>query len=163
MEARVMMGREKGFCMSRRKWWIAAAVLWMAGIFCVTQLPYFTGERTSEAIRKVVDVEREQQSMQTSSADRVDVDLLNLLIRKSTHIIAFGFLAFLLFKSLETFRFPYMLAWTLTFLYAITDEYHQSFMPGREAAFRDVLIDSFGALLVLLLTFILRKKRVGKV
>ena len=32
------------------------------------------------------------------------------------------------------------------FLYAITDEIHQMFVPGRAAMIRDVIIDSCGAL-----------------
>ena len=34
-------------------------------------------------------------------------------------------------------------------LYACTDEFHQSFVPGRVAAVHDVLIDSAGAWLAL--------------
>ena len=31
-------------------------------------------------------------------------------------------------------------------LYAISDEYHQSFIPGREASFKDVGIDTLGGI-----------------
>ena len=44
-------------------------------------------------------------------------------------------------------------------LYAITDEYHQSFMQGRVSSFRDVLFDAFGALLVLCVIFFIGIKR----
>jgi len=37
-------------------------------------------------------------------------------------------------------------------LYAITDEFHQYFVPGRSAEIRDVLIDSSGAFIGILLT-----------
>ncbi len=30
-------------------------------------------------------------------------------------------------------------------LFAVTDEIHQSFVPGREATVRDVVIDAFGS------------------
>jgi VanZ family protein len=143
--------------MGKRKWWIIAAIIWMTGIFCATQLPYFTGENTSKTIEKVVDTEH--KSVDTPSADHGVIEVLNLLVRKTTHLTAFGILAFLLFKSLETTRFPYILAWGLTSLYAMTDEYHQSFMPGRMATFQDVLIDSFGALVVLSLVYFFGRKR----
>ena len=32
----------------------------------------------------------------------------------------------------------------ISFLYAISDEYHQSFVPGRDSDPFDVLVDSFG-------------------
>ncbi|MEH7306889.1 VanZ family protein [Neobacillus drentensis] len=130
----------------------------MASIFCFTQLPYFTGEHTSEAIQKVVVTEH--NTINTPRTDSADINILNLIVRKATHIIVFGILALLLFKSLEINRYSYILAWFLTFLYAMTDEYHQSFMPGRVASFRDVLFDSVGALIDLLIAFfIIRRKR----
>jgi VanZ family protein len=46
------------------------------------------------------------------------------------------------------------LAWGLCILYAITDEYHQSFVPGRSPRGMDVGIDALGAVLGLLPAFI---------
>jgi VanZ family protein len=37
------------------------------------------------------------------------------------------------------------IAGVIIILYAITDEFHQSFMPGRTALWFDVLIDTIGA------------------
>ena len=34
---------------------------------------------------------------------------------------------------------------SLCFIYAITDEFHQSFVPGRAPEVRDVLIDTLGS------------------
>ncbi|MEO2075939.1 MAG: VanZ family protein [Bacillus sp. (in: firmicutes)] len=143
--------------MGKRKWWILATILWMTVIFCFTQLPYFTGKSTSGAIQKVV--VKEHQTVHTPSATQDEIEGVNLIIRKATHVTVFGILAFLLFKSLEIYRLSYISAWILTFLYAISDEYHQSFMPGRGPSFRDVLIDSSGALLALLLVWLVNKKR----
>ena len=36
-------------------------------------------------------------------------------------------------------------------LYAVTDEFHQSFVPGRYPDVRDVLVDTAGALVAVLL------------
>jgi VanZ family protein len=36
-------------------------------------------------------------------------------------------------------------SWLIAVLYAATDEFHQSFTPGRTPAVTDVMIDSFGA------------------
>ncbi|WP_040207173.1 VanZ family protein [Neobacillus jeddahensis] len=143
--------------MKGKKAWMVVALVWMIAIFCFTQLPYFTGENTSNAIHQVV--VKEHQTIHTPSADRVDIGFLNLVVRKSTHVLVFGTLAFLLFQALKRFRYAYFLAWFGTFLYAITDEYHQSFMPGRVAAFQDVLFDSFGALLVLFVVFFIYRRK----
>ena len=39
----------------------------------------------------------------------------------------------------------------IAFLYACSDEWHQSFVPGRSAAFSDVLVDSTGILIAAVL------------
>jgi VanZ family protein len=41
-----------------------------------------------------------------------------------------------------------------TFLVASADEFHQSFLPNRTGQFRDVLLDSCGALVLGLLLFL---------
>ena len=42
-------------------------------------------------------------------------------------------------------------AWLLAIIYALTDEFHQSFVPGRHASLIDVaLFDNLGALISLL-------------
>ena len=38
-------------------------------------------------------------------------------------------------------------AWGLSVLYGITDEFHQSFVPNRDASWFDVGLDAFGAAL----------------
>jgi VanZ family protein len=142
--------------MKSRKWWILAVIIWMAAIFFVTQLPYFTGKNTEEVIQKVV-VTEHNTIQNTPSADHPNINVLNIIVRKTTHIVVFGILAFLLFKALESFQFAYILSWTITVLYAITDEWHQSFMPGRVAAYQDVLFDSVGALIALLILVLIRR------
>ena len=52
------------------------------------------------------------------------------------------------------------LVWILTILYAITDEYHQSFVTGRSPSATDVLVfDNLGALLSLWITNITIKQK----
>lgn len=135
--------------MNKRKWWVVAALIWMIIIFLVTQLPYFTGERTASAIHRTI----------AAQADYDIVGFLNLLLRKATHIIAFGVLSVFLLKSMETLSYSYLLSLIFTSVYAMSDEYHQSFMPGRVASFEDVLFDSFGALLAMAILFFYQKRK----
>ncbi|GAB4532846.1 MAG: hypothetical protein Fur0018_21730 [Anaerolineales bacterium] len=39
-------------------------------------------------------------------------------------------------------------AWCLSVLYALSDEFHQYFVPGRASDWQDVLVDALGAALV---------------
>ncbi|MED3563382.1 VanZ family protein [Bacillus xiapuensis] len=133
-----------------QKWWLLSTIIWMLVIFLVTQLPYFTGDHTAKALNKVVIKEHTM-----ADVGRGFIDELNFLIRKASHLSAFGILAFLLYKVMGSYRF----AWLVAFLYAMTDEWHQSFMPGRMASVKDVLIDGSGALIFLFLTYLVRRKR----
>ncbi|ETI66341.1 VanZ family protein [Neobacillus vireti] len=140
-----------------KKFWVLALIIWMAVIFLFTQLPYFTGENTSKAIFKLFAVEHD--ITQSSDAGSVLITAVNIILRKASHLTGFGIIAFLLFQVFRNFRFPYLLSWVLTFLYAITDEWHQSFVPGRTASFQDVLIDGLGAFIALLLTYLFSSRK----
>jgi VanZ family protein len=52
----------------------------------------------------------------------------------------------------------YAAAAAISFLYAISDEYHQSFVPGRDADPLDVLVDGLG---IAAATWLLRARRAG--
>ena len=80
--------------------------------------------------------------------------LWNYLVRKSAHLTEFAILFFLLrwaladLNPLERWNLrPQVVALVITVLYAASDEWHQSFVPGRSASLGDVLIDSAGAAL----------------
>lgn len=45
----------------------------------------------------------------------------------------------------------------LCMLYAITDEIHQHFVPGRSCELRDVLIDTTGALLGIFISYLIMR------
>lgn len=74
------------------------------------------------------------------------------ILRKLAHMFEFGVLAYLLFRILsqtEKRHVYWNLFWAFIFtaLYAVSDEYHQTFTAGRVGIYKDVLIDCFGALI----------------
>jgi VanZ family protein len=123
-------------------------LIWLAMIFTATQLPYFKGENTEAAIHHTL-----------FWGTHFDSKFLNFLVRKVTHVTVFGILAVLFYKSIQTFRFRFILSWLFTSFYALTDEWHQSFVPGREASYKDVLLDSFSAAVVLSFIFFMKKRK----
>jgi VanZ family protein len=80
--------------------------------------------------------------------------LWDTLVKKGGHFLAYSVLAFLGLRVTVTGKRPYLSAMLLTVLYAISDELHQTYIPGRNGTPMDVMIDSLGALAAL---FILRK------
>jgi VanZ family protein len=69
----------------------------------------------------------------------------DLLLKKAAHAIEYGVLYLLLWQALDRRHSFLALAWTLTVLYAASDEFHQTFVPGRDGRWMDVIIDSVGA------------------
>lgn len=65
------------------------------------------------------------------------------LILKSFHLIEYAILAFLLLFAIYKTK----LVIFISYLYAISDEIHQAFVPGRTSRFRDTLIDLIGILI----------------
>lgn len=78
----------------------------------------------------------------------------DLLVKKGAHFLAYALLAVLAWRVFQDGQRPYLWAFLLTFLYAVSDEYHQTFIPGRNGRLADVFIDSLGGVAAL---FSLRK------
>ncbi len=74
-------------------------------------------------------------------------------LRKAAHMAEYGVLA-LLTRRAGASRAS---AFVFSVFYAATDEWHQSFVPGRAGAASDVIIDGLGALTALLAGAILKR------
>ena len=73
----------------------------------------------------------------------------DLIISIAAHAFVFGVLAVLWARVLGQRRYGLALAFVLTMLYALIDEYHQTFVPGRYADAWDLVCDGLGAILAL--------------
>lgn len=80
-------------------------------------------------------------------------------VRKAAHMTEYAILSVLLYVWFGYWEWQtgrkMLLATALAVLYAASDEFHQLFVPGRAAAIKDVLIDSGGALLGVILAVVL--------
>ena len=85
-------------------------------------------------------------SRQTTGIGGTD-ETNRFLILKSFHLIEYAFLAFLLSFAILKKKWAVLIA----YLYAVSDEFHQSFVPGRTARFRDTMIDLIGILIGILI------------
>lgn len=79
------------------------------------------------------------------------------IVRKSAHFAVYCALGFCICGALKTYNFKnltvMLLSWGGATVYAVSDEIHQLFVEGRAGRVYDVLLDSFGAAVgVLLLT-----------
>jgi VanZ family protein len=84
--------------------------------------------------------------------------LLDLVVKKGGHMLGYGLLALAYWFGLRFEERHWWLALLLAVLYAITDEFHQSFVPGRNPSWVDAIINDGGGAVLAVLVF----KRVRK-
>jgi VanZ family protein len=85
----------------------------------------------------------------------------DMLVKKGGHVLGYGALALLYWYALRWERKHAWIALTLAIGYALSDEFHQIYVPGRHASLLDVLcFDTGGALLALVgAWFLIRKPK----
>jgi VanZ family protein len=89
-----------------------------------------------------------------------DYGTLDRLVKKGGHMLGYGLLALSYWYALGWDVKKRPLAWLFAMLYAVTDEIHQSFVPGRHPSMWDVLIfDNLGALTALWLASLFIKQK----
>jgi len=83
------------------------------------------------------------------------------IVKKGAHMMVYASLAISYWYGWDLKKEKKWLAWLLAFLYAMTDEFHQSFTPGRHPSVWDVVVfDNLGAMFGLWLTqWWLKRKR----
>ena len=133
-------------------WLPAIAVAILISVFSTH---YFSGEHTGRIIIPIL-------KWLFPSATSHTLRLMHFGIRKAAHITEFGAFSIAVFHGVRAERYGWRPEWALITLliavgYAGLDEWHQSFVPMREPRFRDVLIDSSGALLAQFLVWIYAK------
>lgn len=83
-------------------------------------------------------------------------------VRKLAHFFVYFVLGVLVYILLKEFNVSSIIIYSflLCYLYAVSDEIHQFFIPGRSMEFRDTIIDGCGAFLGICFSRILNKKMV---
>ena len=95
--------------------------------------------------------------------------VISLVVRKTAHVTEYALLGFALLLHLKAngkqkrIHLPQRYAFIIGSLYAVLDEVHQVFVPGRSGEVKDVLLDSLGVLIgnlmLLWLEHIVKKKK----
>jgi VanZ family protein len=87
-------------------------------------------------------------------------DWADRIVKKGGHMFGYALLAGSYWRAFHFRPARQWLAWCLAVLYAITDEFHQSVVPGRFPSAWDVLIfDNLGALISLWLLGLYKRGR----
>ena len=129
-------------------------VLWMGFIFSMScenaeKSSNTSGQTIRVVLSAVPEFEKQPEEVKVNIIEK-----LQFIVRKSAHFIGYmilGILASGLILQYENINKKYPLAFLICVIYAISDEIHQLFVPGRAGQVRDVLIDSAGSFLGIIL------------
>jgi len=132
-------------------------IIWMAIIFWLSNMNgELSRHRSMKTINKVIESTVDTTNklgitnkQPTEEKKQEVTKKLNYPLRKSMHAIVYLVLAILLMNALIVSNarlwVAIILSIIISFIYACSDEYHQTFV-GRTGQFSDVLIDTAGAL-----------------
>ncbi|MEG1411032.1 MAG: VanZ family protein [Terrisporobacter sp.] len=139
-------------------------VLWVAFIFSMSSQNSTTSKNTSGGtIRAVLSIVPQFENQPEEVQDEV-VDNLQYIARKSAHFLGYmmlGILVMSLLLQYDNLQHKALKSFIICVLYAISDEIHQLFVPGRAGQVKDVMIDSSGAILgifIVLIIYIMRRE-----
>ena len=135
-------------------WW--PALLWGAVIF-VASTDTFSNTHTASVFRAIL-------HWFVPSLSNTAFETIHHFIRKSAHFTEYFIFYVLLYRGIRGSRNGWhwswaFAAWFIAAAYAALDEVHQLFVPSRGASAWDSLLDSTGALVALLVLFLLHRRR----
>ncbi|MFN8672668.1 MAG: VanZ family protein [Candidatus Sericytochromatia bacterium] len=134
------------FNLSKKILYFIPSIIVMIIIFIMSADPV-SGEKSSNIVKIIFNLLNSLFSINFKPEDEYTA---SFIVRKIAHISEYMILTFSYYygfsKYKQNFKKNYSYAIFLAFLYAISDEYHQTFVAGRVGTYEDVLIDSVGML-----------------
>jgi VanZ family protein len=135
--------------LSRLKHWLPAIAV--AAMISTFSSHYFSSDATFRFFYPIL-------HWLFPTASRHWIHLMHVGIRKLAHVTEFGVFSVTIFHGIRGDRRGWRVHWAfLTLLIAVAfatvDEFHQMFVPGRQASARDVAIDALGAVLAQVLVW----------
>ena len=136
---------------SRLLAWRLLTLVWAAHIFFLST-EGFGGEQTRSMLAELL----------YFLHLRVSADVLEMLhttLRKLAHLTEYAVFAFLLYRSMgglgDVRKQRRLVTWCIVVAaaYSLTDEFHQSFVRGRNASLIDCGIDTTGAVIAMLVLY----------
>lgn len=140
--------------MKKKIIWLVLTLIWAGVIFSFSAKTADESSNESRRVGKFI------CSIFVSGYDELDetaqyelAGKIEYPIRKMAHMAEYAVLGFLLMGFMENVIISFLAG----AIYAATDEIHQYFVPGRSCQITDVLIDSFGVIIGILIFIIIVK------
>lgn len=152
------MNTENTINLARIIAWILV-LLWMGVIFAFSSQDVTASSQSSGVVSEVI-----YEVVEDTFPDaEISEDTFEFTLRNLAHFFLYFVLGIFVFNAI----YSYKLKWSLmlgisvgiSVLYALSDELHQYYVPGRAFELNDLLIDSLGAIVGILMLGILYSQR----
>ena len=134
-------------------------LIWMGVIFAFSSQDVQASSQSSGIVSDVI-IEVVEDTF--PDAD-ISEDVFEFTLRNAAHFLLYFVLGIFVFIAISNYNLQWIsmvgISLLIAVLYALSDEVHQYFVPGRAFEISDLLIDSLGAILGILLLGILYSRR----
>ena len=148
-----------------RKFSIILLILWMIVIFMFSQESADSSSEKSDSVANVlVDIISNVTGKDYTGNEFINVlDNCIVIVRKSAHFLEYLILGILMINVVKNYKdinnCLFFISLLFCIMYAISDEVHQLFIPGRSCEILDVLIDSTGSLIGIFIYYLFNSRR----
>lgn len=138
-------------------------ILWMILAFNLSnQVAQNSSELSGGLTRKILEVLHMLDGKTIEQQETIET-----IIRKLAHFFLYALGGILILLHINLYKITdkrkVIISWILGTTYAITDEIHQLFVPGRSGEIRDVFIDSLGVITgIIIIRLILKMIKRGR-
>lgn len=121
---------------------ILLVIIWMVIVFSFSKESGKDSKNTSNNFIKVIFRE---------NITNEKIEKITFVIRKMAHFSLYMFggmcICLCVTMNFKNNKYKYLISYLIGTIYALTDEVHQYFIPGRSCEIQDVIIDSIGILI----------------
>lgn len=130
-------------------------LLWILVLLCMGMIFCFSSQKATESDKtslsfagRIIQMLDMDDSLTPEEIEKTSEDI-NHVVRKGAHFSIYGLLGALILLLIIQYnvRLTRVLPYStlISMLYACSDEYHQTFVPGRSGQLSDILLDTAGA------------------
>lgn len=135
--------------MNKNKINIILVIIWMILIFTMSSFDATESSNQSNFIVNII----------VNIFNINNIELVSLIIRKLAHFTEYLILGILTYNLINSYNKKTYIAIIICIFYAISDEIHQYFVPGRSCQILDMTIDSLGSLTGIYILKIINKHK----
>ena len=145
--------------------YLILVLLWMGLIFYFSNMISYESDEKSDKVidSTVIKIARFFKSNLTEEQEYKVYIYSIYPVRKAAHAFEYFVLFILVFLFINCYEIDFkkklIYSIVICVLYAISDEVHQLFVPGRDGNVMDVVVDSLGSFIGLLGVTIFKKKK----